>query len=216
MSKRLQLRLSFDESLEAVLASKHPEVEDFRIISKALDARGAPSGRKPVFNYDLEVVRKGESFSNTKEEFADLSSLDLKPLIIGAGPAGLFAAIRLSEYGIKSTIVERGDIANKRMLAISKYWKKGIMNTENNVCFGEGGAGLFSDGKLITRVKSPFIKYVMQKFVDFGAPEEVGYLSNPHLGSNKIRQLISKMTDQLKEQGAKFQKVAFFYCKFLY
>ena len=201
MSKRLQLRLSFDESLEAVLASKHPEVEDFRIISKALDARGAPSGRKPVFNYDLEVVRKGESFSNAKEEFADLSSLDLKPLIIGAGPAGLFAAIRLSEYGIKSTIVERGDIANKRMLAISKYWKKGIMNTENNVCFGEGGAGLFSDGKLITRVKSPFIKYVMQKFVDFGAPEEVGYLSNPHLGSNKIRQLISKMTDQLKEAG---------------
>lgn len=201
MSKRIQLRLAYNEDLEGIIASKHPEIKGFRIISKSLDARKAPQGKVPSFNYDLEVIVEGESFSKIEEKFEDLSKISLKPLIIGAGPAGLFAAIRLSEYGIKSVIVERGDFANKRMLAISKYWKKGQMNTENNVCFGEGGAGLFSDGKLITRVKSPFIKYVMQKFVDFGAPEEVAYLSNPHLGSNKIRQLISKITDFLKERG---------------
>ncbi len=199
MGKRIQFRLKFDENLESYMALKHPEVVDFRIISKALDARGAPQGKRPSVNFDLEVIEKGESFSFEETHFEDLSHLSERPLIIGAGPAGLFAAIRLAEYGMKSLIVERGDLANKRMLAISKYWKKGEMNTDNNVCFGEGGAGLFSDGKLITRVKSPFIKYVMQKFVDFGAPEEVAYLSNPHLGSNKIRQLISKMTDFLKE-----------------
>ena len=201
MSKRIKLRLAFNEDLDAVMASKYPEVVDFRIITKSLDARGAPQGKAPSFNYDIETIGFGESFTKVEEDFDDLSQSNIHPLIIGAGPAGLFAAIRLSEYGIKSTIIERGDLANKRMLAISKYWKKGEMNTENNVCFGEGGAGLFSDGKLITRVKSPFIKYVMQKFVDFGAPEEVAYLSNPHLGSNKIRQLISKITDFLKEHG---------------
>lgn len=201
MSKRIQMRLGFDEDLDSFIALKYPEVVDYRILSKSLDARGAPQGKKPAFNFDLEVIAKGENFSSLDETFEDKSDLKLKPVIIGAGPAGLFAAIRLSEYGLSSIIIERGDLANKRMLAISKYWKKGQMNTENNVCFGEGGAGLFSDGKLITRVKSPFIKYVMQKFVDFGAPEEVAYLSNPHLGSNKIRQLISKITDYLKAQG---------------
>ena len=103
------------------------------------------------------------------------------------------------EYGVPSIILERGAPANQRMKHISKHWRYGEFDAENNVCFGEGGAGLFSDGKLITRVKSPYIKYVMNKLVEFGAPEEVAYVSNPHLGSNKIRTLISKITDCLRE-----------------
>ena len=85
------------------------------------------------------------------------------------------------------------------MLAIGKYWKNGRLDKENNVCFGEGGAGLFSDGKLITRIKSPYVQYVMDKLVTFGAPPEIAYQSNPHLGSNKIRQLISQLTQELLE-----------------
>lgn len=201
MSRTLQFKLNFDQDVEAYLRSAHPEVVDFRILSKSLDARGAPRGKTPVYHYILDVVGKGETFQHEHETFKTNKQFEHPPIIIGAGPAGLFAALRFAEYGIKTIIVERGDEANKRMLHISKYWRKGELNTESNVCFGEGGAGLFSDGKLITRVKSPLIKYVMNKFVEFGAPEEVAFISNPHLGSNKIRKIITKISDHLKEQG---------------
>jgi len=87
------------------------------------------------------------------------------------------------------------------MIHIARFWRYGQFDTENNVCYGEGGAGLFSDGKLITRIKSPYVQYVMNRFVDFGAPAETAYISNPHLGSNKIRGLINKMTEYLNGCG---------------
>jgi uncharacterized FAD-dependent dehydrogenase len=200
MSEKLQFKLDFNQDVEAYIKSKCPKLNEYRILSKSLDARGAPRGKSPVFHYIVEVIKVGEAFSDAKEKFENVEKLKSKPIIIGAGPGGLFAALRFAEYGVPTIIIERGDVADKRMLHISKYWRKGILNPESNVCYGEGGAGLFSDGKLITRVKSPFIKYVMQKFVDFGAPEEVGYESNPHLGSNKIRKIITKISDYLKER----------------
>lgn len=173
-------------------------------MSKSLDARGAPRGKKPVYHYIIEAVKEGERFSEYTETVEKKTLRGSKPIFIGAGPAGLFGALRMVERGVPSVIIERGDEAQKRMLQISKYWRKGILNTESNVCFGEGGAGLFSDGKLITRVKSPLVKYVMKKFVEFGAPAETAYISNPHLGSNKIRALITKISDHLKEHGCEF------------
>ncbi|MCR9204728.1 MAG: hypothetical protein NXH75_09135, partial [Halobacteriovoraceae bacterium] len=116
-----------------------------------------------------------------------------------------FCALRFAEYGVPTIILERGDEAHKRMIHISKYWRKGQLDDNNNVCFGEGGAGLFSDGKLITRIKSPFVQYVMDKFVSFGAPPETAWVSNPHLGSNKIRQLIGKMSSSLVDRGHKIR-----------
>ncbi len=201
MSKKLTLKLEFDSDLGPYMATKYPEVSEYRILSKSLDARGAPRGKKPIFHYIIEAISQGESFDQTSEKFTSIGPLDKPPIIIGAGPAGLFAALRFAEYDIPTIVIEKGDEAGKRMLHISKYWKKGELNPDSNVCFGEGGAGLFSDGKLITRVKSNFIKYVMKKFVDFGAPKEVEYLSNPHLGSNKIRKIITKISDALKEKG---------------
>lgn len=203
MPKKLQFTLSFDQDLDSFLRSSHPNIKDYRIISKALDARGAPRGMAPKFNYTIEVISEGESFDKLDEKFEKIQT-DQKPIIIGAGPAGLFAALRLAEYGVSSIVIERGDEAKKRMLHISKYWRYGQLNSESNVCYGEGGAGLFSDGKLITRVKSPFVKYVMQRFVDFGAPEDTAYISNPHLGSNKIRNIITKISDHLRENGCEF------------
>lgn len=200
----LQLRLPFDTDLENYLAKNHPEVASFRILSKSLDARNAPRGKKPIYLYTLETIKAGEEFEKSLEELSKVNPPKYKPVFIGAGPAGLFGALRLAEYGIPSVIIERGDVANKRMLHISKYWRRGELNRESNVCFGEGGAGLFSDGKLITRIKSPLVKYVMNKFVEFGAPEEVAYLSNPHLGSNKIRKIITVMSDRLRELGCEF------------
>lgn len=201
MSTRLQFTLPYDEDLEEYLKKEYPEVVDYRIKSESLDARKANLGRTPKVHYILDAVKVGESFPVEQEHFKAKKPLKRRPIIVGAGPAGLFCALRFAEYGIPTLILERGERAHKRMIHISKYWRKGQLDIDNNVCFGEGGAGLFSDGKLITRIKSPHVQYVMNKFVHFGAPPETAWVSNPHLGSNKIRQLIGKMTDELKEKG---------------
>lgn len=202
MAKSLQFTLDFDEDLDEYLKNHHPLVVDYHLLNKALDARGANRGKKPRYTYTLDVIHEGESFPRRSEEFPDLGPLKTKPIIIGAGPGGLFAALRFQDYGVPSIIIERGDRAHKRMIHIAKFWRYGEFDPENNVCYGEGGAGLFSDGKLITRVKSHYVQYVMDRMVDFGAPSEIAYLSNPHLGSNKIRLLINKISDYLTNKGS--------------
>jgi uncharacterized FAD-dependent dehydrogenase len=204
MSKKIQFILGYEDDVEVYLNDKFKGYSDYRIINKALDARGANRGKKPRVNYNIELIYPGEKFSAFTEEFTDLGEFSEKPIIIGAGPGGLFCALRLAEYGIPSIVIERGERAHNRMKFIAKFWRYGEFNEENNVCYGEGGAGLFSDGKLITRIKSPFVQYVMNRLVDFGAPQETAYVSNPHLGSNKIRMLINKISDFLIEKGCTF------------
>lgn len=202
MPKKYQFELSFDQDLETFVAKTYPEIREYRTISKSLDARGAPRGKKPIYHYILDaLVTKEDKFSDP-EQFPKLPGLKQKPIIIGAGPGGLFCAVRLAEYGIQSIVIERGEDASKRMLRIAKFWRYGEMDPETNVCYGEGGAGLFSDGKLITRIKSNLVSYVMEKFVAFGAPPETAYESNPHLGSNKIRTIIGQISNWLRQQGS--------------
>ena len=201
MAKKIQITLNFDEDLEVLLKKQFNNFSDYRILSKSLDGRGANRGKKPRYHYGIELIEKGEHFSKFSEKFCQIGAMKKRPIIIGSGPAGLFSALRFCEYGIPTTLIERGAPAGERMVDIAKFWRYGKLNPESNVCYGEGGAGLFSDGKLITRVKSPYIPYVMQKLVDFGAPDETAYLSNPHLGSNKIRNLITKLSTYLKERG---------------
>lgn len=199
MSKQIKdLEVRLNEDLEEKLAYMVPDFSSYRILKKSIDAR---KSRKPHFIYSLEVYGPGET---PVEE--DLTPERIKyqgepVLIVGAGPAGLFAAIRLIERGIPCVLLERGSPAEKRILKIAKFWRNGDLDPDDNVCFGEGGAGLFSDGKLITRIKSPHIPYVMDRFVRFGAPEEIKYLANPHVGSDRIRRLIPKMRKYLLENG---------------
>lgn len=202
MTKKVQFTLDFNEDVETYLEAQYPAMSDYRILNQALDARGAPRGKVPRYTYNVEILFPGEQFSSEREIFKNLGPFKSPPIIIGAGPGGLFCALRLADYGIPTIILERGDRAYNRMLHISKFWRYGEFNPENNVCYGEGGAGLFSDGKLITRIKSPFVQYVMNRFVDFGAPPETAYISNPHLGSNKIRGLINKMSEYLQSKGS--------------
>ena len=200
-SQILSFTLELGQDLDAYLKQTYPWISTFRVISKALDARNTNRRQTPRFHFQIEALAEGGNFSQAQSEFKNFGHIKERPIIIGAGPAGLFAAIRLVEYGLRPIILERGDPANQRMLKIARYWRRGELDPESNVCFGEGGAGLFSDGKLITRIKSEHVPYVMKKFVDFGAPEHVAYVSNPHLGSNKIRQIISKMADYLRAKG---------------
>lgn len=210
MTKKISIRLPIDVSIESFFEKEGIKYSDYRILARTLDARGAGHGITPHYQMNLEVKEsESDEFEAYQEEFFKLDltkeQLDKRPVIIGSGPAGLFAALRLLEYGIPSIILERGDEATKRMLKISKYWRHGELDTDSNVCFGEGGAGLFSDGKLITRVKSPHIKYVMNKFYSFGAPIEVTFTKDPHLGSNKIRKIISVVSKYLKENGVEIR-----------
>ncbi|MDO9182241.1 MAG: NAD(P)/FAD-dependent oxidoreductase [Bacteriovorax sp.] len=201
MTKKVQFTLDFNEDVDLHLEKNYPGITDFRILNQALDARGANRGKIPRYTYNVEILEPGEQFEAVQEVFTNVGAFKLAPLIIGGGPAGLFCALRLADFGVPSIVIERGDRAHNRMLHIAKFWRYGVFDTENNVCYGEGGAGLFSDGKLITRIKSPFVQYVMNRFVDFGAPKETAYISNPHLGSNKIRGLINQMTEYLRSKG---------------
>lgn len=200
--KSISITLPFDQDIKDFLLKQYPKLSHFVLRTKSLDARRASLGRKPVYVYQIDLYFEGDTLPSSHEIFEVVTnSKKVKPIIIGAGPAGLFCALRLAEYGISSIILERGDEVEVRMKKIAQFWKTGLLDEESNVCFGEGGAGLYSDGKLITRIKSEYIDYVMKKFVQFGAPEEIAYLANPHLGSNKIRSLIHVLTDNLKSKG---------------
>lgn len=205
MPKKYQFELPFDVDLEKFVRKTYPEIRTFRTISKSLDARGAPRGKKPTFHYILDALIGENDTYPEPETFPKLKPLVKPPIIIGAGPGGLFCAVRLAEYGIPSILIERGDEASRRMLHIAKFWRYGELDPETNVCYGEGGAGLFSDGKLITRIKSNLVQYVMEKFVAFGAPPETAYVSNPHLGSNKIRTIITQISNWLRSEGVEIR-----------
>jgi len=187
------------ESLEKAVFNLDPKARSYRILRKSLDAR-----RKDRLHHVYTV----ETFSTEtppKLSFDIPTRIEARQLptttIIGAGPAGLFAALRLLQRGLPCQILERGKPVLPRMKDISQHWRHGKINPDSNVCFGEGGAGAFSDGKLITRIKSPFKQYVMEQMVLFGAPEEILYLANPHVGSNKIRKIINNLTKYLEKNG---------------
>lgn len=192
------IKLGLDESLEEHLSWMAPGYSDFRILRQSVDARQRHS---PHLVYSVEVFENGEKASRPQITVDRVKFDDRPVVIVGAGPAGLFAALRLGERGIKCVLLEQGGDTAKRILAISRFWRYNELDPMNNVGFGEGGAGLFSDGKLITRIKSEHIPYVMQRLVQFGAPAEIEYLSNPHVGSDKIRRVIPKMRERLRELG---------------
>ncbi len=200
MSKIIKdLKVPLGEDLKEKLEILEPDYSSHRILRQSIDARG---NKRPQWIYSVEVFAQNESIPNDRIHIEKKSPpAQLRPLVIGSGPAGLFACLRLAERGFKPILFERGSPCEKRIVAINRFWRYGELNTEDNVCFGEGGAGLYSDGKLITRIKSPHIPYVMERLVDFGAPEEIKYLSNPHVGSDRIRRVIPKLREHLKTLG---------------
>lgn len=204
MSKIIQnLEVGLDQDLKERLTWLAPGFTDYRILRQSVDARKRHSVH---FVYTVEVIQGQETFQPVHFELEKVAEPPAdRPLIVGSGPAGLFAAIRLVERGVKCILFERGSRAEKRILGINKFWRKGVLDPRNNVCFGEGGAGLFSDGKLITRIKSEHIPYVMNRLVQFGAPAEIEYLSNPHVGSDKIRRVIPRMREFLLANGCEIR-----------
>ena len=120
-------------------------------------------------------------------------SADVRPVIVGFGPAGMFAALVLAKAGVRPIVLERGYDVDSRVKAVVDFRSTGKLDTECNIQFGEGGAGTFSDGKLTTGIKDKRIRYVLEKLVEFGAPDEILYLAKPHIGTDKLRETVKEL-----------------------
>ncbi len=124
-----------------------------------------------------------------------------KTAVVGFGPAGMFAALVLAENGIKPIVIERGEPVKQRVLSVDSFMKGGRLNDNSNIQFGEGGAGTFSDGKLTSRIRDKLCRYVLERFVEFGAPEEILTKAKPHIGTDKLRKIVRSMRKRILSLG---------------
>ena len=124
-----------------------------------------------------------------------------RPVVVGAGPAGLFAALLLAEHGYRPILLERGQDVDTRTRDVEQFWQTGVLNTASNVQFGEGGAGTFSDGKLNSVIKDIRCRKVLETFVRFGAPEEILYQAKPHIGTDRLKLVVKAMREAIIAAG---------------
>ncbi|HEY5523253.1 MAG TPA: FAD-dependent oxidoreductase [Desulfuromonadaceae bacterium] len=203
-----------EETLPALLAAKLSvpltSLRDVRIIRKGIDARKKPHIKLVyTLSFSADDIIRTHLGTDPALEWQDEKAASTpaqiqtskRIVIIGNGPAGLFAALRLAEYGLAATIIERGEPVEQRALSVQRFWKDGILDTESNVQFGEGGAGTFSDGKLTCRSKDPLVPWVLEKFASFGAQPEIRYLAKPHIGTDRLRTVICAIRRELIEKG---------------
>jgi uncharacterized protein len=171
------------------------EINGYKILKQSIDAR-----RRPVHVILQLKVFAGEPLQADviRPLFQEVDHARHQVIIVGAGPAGLFAALKLIELGIKPVILERGKDVRSRRRDLAAMNKEGIVNPESNYCFGEGGAGTYSDGKLYTRsTKRGDVNRILQLFIHFGADAKIAYEAHPHIGTNKLPHIITAMRDQI-------------------
>lgn len=149
------------------------------------------SGSSDVVFFDqqkLEIVKGNKKLTN-------------RPVVVGFGPAGMFAGLLLARQGYRPIILERGGSMEEREQAVQGFWDGGTFCCKNNVQFGEGGAGTFSDGKLTTRINDPLCRYVLEEMVAFGAPEEILKKAKPHVGTDRLRQVVTAIRNEIISLG---------------
>ncbi|MBS1640717.1 MAG: FAD-dependent oxidoreductase [Bacteroidetes bacterium] len=210
MQKEISLKLKpteafndvvIKEYLSQTLSISSQQITGFYKTKQSIDARS----RKQVWMNTSFNVFINEPFQQRKIQkilLQNVGQANKKIIIVGAGPAGLFAALKLIELGIKPIVIERGKDVRNRRRDLAALNKEGIVNPESNYCFGEGGAGTYSDGKLYTRSsKRGDVNRILNLFVQFGADEKILYEAHPHIGTNKLPHIITAMRNAIIEYG---------------
>ncbi len=218
-----ELRLPIDhpaEALPAAIARKlrvaPMEILDFTVFKRGYDAR-KPDRLSFIYTVDVAVAnevavlkqhaqdRNVGKAPDTSYHFVTKAPENLKsrPVVVGFGPCGIFAALLLAQMGFKPIVLERGKAVRERTQDTWGLWRKHVLNPESNVQFGEGGAGTFSDGKLYSQIKDPrFLgRKVMAEFVKAGAPEEILYVSKPHIGTFRLVSMVEQMRAEIIALG---------------
>ncbi len=215
---------ALEKKLAKVLRVPVEEIKGYRIFKRSLDAR-----KKDNIHYayvvDVEVKNEKKILEKNRDKniskTPDLAYRMMKgqtmpakrPVVVGFGPAGMFAGVLLAEMGLCPIVLERGGDVDSRKEAVDCFWNTGKLDTENNVQFGEGGAGTFSDGKLTTRIKDPRCRKVLEEMVDAGAPEEILYDAKPHIGTDLLCGVVKHIRKKIISLGGEvrfFAKVTGF------
>ncbi len=186
----------------------------FSVFRKSIDARKrsdikivysiAVAGRFSVREREL-LVREGaaEFFFKEPDFTIGNDKISAPPVVVGTGPCGLFAALLLAENGYTPTVLERGACVKERQRAVRAFESGSPLSPDTNIQFGAGGAGTFSDGKLITRINDPYSSYVLSRLVEFGAPEEIKYLAKPHVGTDILSLIVDRILARIEKLGGK-------------
>ena len=207
MKKNIQLSISpenYNTDNVERLIRLHTGIKDdnlhYFIQKESLDCRW-----RPIYNLNITVSDCNDLEMSETAPFRDVSKADRTVAVIGAGPCGLMAALKLIQYGIKPIIIERGAPVEQRKKDIAQIYRSGIVNKNSNYCFGEGGAGTFSDGKLYTRSnKKGDVREVLNLLVHFGASDKILYQSHPHIGTDILSKIIKNIRNTIEEYGGKY------------
>lgn len=222
MIRIFELKLPFDHSDSALrkTAAKQLRIDASHIGSIHIRRQAVDARKKNaiLFVYTVDVNIENEAnlvgrLNNPKiiiapdETYKEVphgrEKLELSPVIAGSGPAGLFAALLLAQNGYKPIVFERGSDVDTRSSDVSLFREKGILDTQSNIQFGEGGAGTFSDGKLTTLINDPRCKKVLREFVESGAPENILYVNKPHIGTDLLRNVVKNIRNRIISLGGR-------------
>ncbi len=214
-----QVKLGIDENLELMpkkLAEKLgvgvAQIKEWHVVKESIDAR-KEHDLHFTYTIDCAVENEKEILKRIKKDVSvatpyvyhapepGVVGLKDRPVVVGFGPAGMFAALLLAQQGFKPIVLERGECVEDRIKSVEAFWERGKLNPNSNVQYGEGGAGTFSDGKLTTRVKDPRVQKVLEEFVRFGAPKDILYAAHPHIGTDKLRGIVKNLREEIIRLG---------------
>ena len=215
-----EIKLSPDDEKKRIpekicrkLGLEESDILEWKIVRESIDARRKPDVEL-VYTVDFVcekedlLNRKGVKISRTPDETYVMGKCERKPanrpVIVGSGPCGMFAAYVLAHAGAEPLVLEQGAPMDRRVKDVEKFWKEGVLDTRSNVQFGEGGAGTFSDGKLTTGIKDVRVRKILEVFAAAGAGEKILYSSRPHIGTDVLRKVVVALREEIKALGGTY------------